>query len=70
MSNSAGINSCPKVCVQHQKKIMSGNTTRRKHQILFMLPSYIVSRSYVATWKATQFLLVDITENQNSFVLW
>jgi len=69
MSNSAGMKSCPTVCVQLQKKIMSGNTTKRKEQLLFMLPSYVVSRSYFATWKATQFLLVDITESQNSFAL-
>jgi hypothetical protein len=45
------------------------NTTQRKHQLLFMLPSYVASLSYDATWKATQFLLVDITESQNSYAL-
>lgn len=55
--------------VQHQKKIISGKTTKRRHQLTFMLPSYNGARSYVATWNANQFLLVDVTESQNSVVL-
>jgi len=47
---------------------MSSNTRKGKHQLLFTLPSDVASRSYVATWKSTQFFLFDITESQNSFV--